>query len=122
MKTYEDGLNESWELAREIICKPDERRKIFGVDVPSAILKNYSALQAIEKVKEYEEIKVGDEVINRYGYKRVVTNTHLNGEITLMDCNGYFFAYSKEEVSDLKKTGRHFQQLKEILKQMKEDE
>lgn len=122
-KTYEDGLNEAWELVREIIYKPDKRRKVFGVDVVSAIIKNFSASEAIDAVKRYEELKVGDEVIDKYGWKRVVTKTHNSGEITTMDYNGDFYEYCKKTVmSDFKKTGRHFSQIEEILKQLEDEE
>lgn len=132
-KTYEDGLNEAWELAREVISSPNSENKSFtwvrenviGSDVALFdIIRNYSASEIIEEIKKYEEeIKVGDEVVNKYGWKRVVTNTHMNGEVTLMDSNGDFYVYCKAEVSDLdlKKTGRHFPQIEDVLKQMQKD-
>lgn len=122
-KTYEDGLNEAWELVRKLIYGESEYERAYSIEDINAIfgkcgylkiLKDYTASEAIKQVKEYEEkqkkIKVGDEVVNKYGWKRVVTNTHINGEVTLMDSNGDFYAYCKEEVSDLdlKKTGGIF--------------
>lgn len=113
-KTYEDGLNEAWELVREIIYKPDKRRKVFGVDVVSAIIKNYSALQAIEKIKEYEKTqeksvyKIGDrvEIIEEHDIVGLpAANVGTIGEVMEIDCvseylvktygkNSMFYYYS----------------------------
>lgn len=129
MKTYEDGLNEAWEAARKIACTTEKGgytltalEQIFNTRSLSDIIDTYTASEAIDAMENYEEIKVGDEVINKYGWKRVVTNTHINGEVTLMDSNGDFYVYCRAEVSDLdlKKTGRHFPQIKEVLKQIKD--
>ena len=130
-KTYEEGLNEAWELAKDIIALPNSENKslimvrynAYADDAALDIIRNHSASEIIKKIKEYEEIKVGDEVIDKYGWKRVVTKTHNSGEITTMDCNGDFYEYCKKAVeNDLKKTGRHFSEIEEVLKQMKENE
>jgi hypothetical protein len=128
-KTYEDGLNEAWEVAREIVCSDgynwSELEDIFERRSTSDILKTNTISEAINKIKKYESkaFKVGDEVVDKYGWKRVVTKTHNSGEITIMDCNGHFNEYCKKAViSDFKKTGRHFPQIEEVLKQMQENE
>lgn len=130
MKKYEDGLNEAWELARKIVCLPKDGGKnvewledTFGTARTDYVLRNYSASEAINAVETYEKLKVGDEIVDKYGWKRVVTKTHNSGEITIMDCNGQFYECCKKAVeSDFKKTGRNFPQIEEVLKQMKEDE
>lgn len=131
MKTYEDGLNEAWEAARKIACLSsddgytmEDLIKIFGLDCVSTIFKKQSANEAVTKIKEYENrIEVGDEVycldIN---YPRVVTcifEVRETGDIKAVS----FASSGKvcvDYVSDLKKTGRHFTQIEEVLKQMKE--
>jgi hypothetical protein len=127
MKTYEDGLNEAWELARKIGgidngYTSGELSDIFGTCSAEYIFDNLTISETMDAIENSERIKVGDEVVNKYGWKRVVTNTHINGEVTLMDSNGNFYTYCKEEVSDLdlKKTGRHFPQIEEMLKQIKD--
>lgn len=130
MKTYEDGLNEAWELARKIVCRETDGGEnikwvedTFGTVRTDIVLRNYSASEAIDAVKSYEKLKVGDEVVDKYGWKRVVTKTYNSGEITVMDCNGESYDYCKKAVmSDFKKTGRHFSQIKEILKQLEDEE
>jgi len=130
-KTYEDGLNEAWELARRIVCLPPDGgatvewlENTFGTGRTDLVLRNFSASEAIDATENYEKLKVGDEVIDKYGWKRVVTKTHNSGEFTIMDCNGVFYECCKKawEMSGFKKTGRHFSQIEEVLKQLKEDE
>lgn len=130
MKTYEDGLNEAWELARKIGgignggYTISELSDIFGTCSSGYIFDNLTVSEAMDAIENSKRIKVGDEVVNKYGWKRVVTNTHINGEVTLMDSNGDFYVYCKAEVSDLdlKKAGRHFPQIEKVLQQLKEED
>lgn len=117
-KTYEDGLIKAWELARDIICEPDKRSKIFGVDVASAILKNYTVMQAIDKVKENKERKIGDEV--EFNSNKGVILEFDEDSTTIMIPSGR--TVNVYEKGIIKKTGRHFPQIEEVLKQLKEDE
>lgn len=95
-KTYEDGLNEAWELARDIITLPNSgnksltwvRHNVFGTDALFDLIMNYSASEIIKKIKEYEEIVVGDEIIDKYGWKSVVTNKDTYNGITIMFSDG----------------------------------
>ncbi len=129
MKTYEDGLNEAWELARKIVCLPVDGggtvewlENTFGSSREDLVFRNYSASEAIDAAETYGKIKVGDEVVDKYGWKKVVTKTHENGAITLMDSDGNFADYYKMEVNNYKKTGRHFSQIEEVLKQLEDEE
>ena len=78
---YQQGLNDAWECAKRIVLTKtdvncpyftlDELIKIFGYCTSQNVLCTYSASEAIEKVKAYEEqqkadaeIKVGDEIKN----------------------------------------------------------
>lgn len=84
-KTYEDGLNDAWELARDIITLPNSgnksltwvRHNVFRTDALFDLIMNYSVSEIIEKIKEYEEIKVGDEVVNVKGKKSVVVQVEV---------------------------------------------
>lgn len=130
MKTYEEGLNEAWELARKIggIDNGDytsgELSDIFGTCSAGYIFDNLTVSEAIDAIENSKRIKVGDEVVSKYGWKRVITNTHINGEVTLMDSNGDFYVYCRAEVNDLdlKKTGWYFPEIAEVLKQLKEED
>lgn len=124
-KTYEDGLNEAWELARYISCTPNEGGKsikwvedVFGCGNRRDVLRNHSASEVINAMENYEKIKVGDEVTDNDGWNGVVTGISPDGEclvVTLQD--GSALRWEKEH---FKKTGRHFPQIAEVLQKMQE--
>lgn len=121
-KTYEDGLNEAWEAARNVVdCEvPFEFWDLASGQSNLAVFKHYSATGAIEKIKEYENrIKVGDEVIDSNGMleKRSVVVRVSGSVITIMEGDGTVSRWEKEH---FKKTGRYFPQVEEVLKQMQE--
>ena len=126
-KAYEDGLNEAWELARYISCTPNEGVKhidwvedVFGCGNRRDVLRKHSASEVIAKIEEYENrIKVGDEVIdsNSISEKKSVVVRVSGSVITIMEGDGTVSRWEKE---GFKKTGRHFSQIEEVLKQMQE--
>lgn len=127
-KTYEDGLNEAWELVRDIIALPNSENKslemvrynAFADDALFDIIRNHSASEIIKKIKEYEEIKIGDEVVDKeeWGIKGVVTET-TERLISIVEEKGNVSRWKKE---NFEKTGRHFSEIEEVLKKMKENE
>lgn len=128
MKTYEDGLNEAWELARYISCTPNEGGKpinwiedVFGCGNRRDVLRKHSASEVIAKIEECENvIKVGDEVTDNDGWQGVVIRICSDGEyLVIMQKDGAALHWKKES---FKKTGRHFPQIEEVLKQMQEGE
>lgn len=69
--------------------------------------------------RQTDEIKVGDEVYDKYNpYPRVVTSINKQDMADLIDARGN--AYS-DSVFCLKKTGRHFPQIAEVLEQMRKE-
>lgn len=121
-KTYEDGLIEAWELARDIILADNTtftrlRKNVFGDDAVFDIIRKYSASEVIKKIREYEEIKVGDEVKWQNGLGVIIEYDGYS--TTVMKPNGTATIVYNETV--LKKTGRHFPQIEEVLKQIQED-
>lgn len=121
-KTYEDGLNEAWEVARKIVCSDgynwSELEGIFERRSTSDILKTNTIYEAIDKIKNYEGIKVGDEVTDDNEWEGVVTWISPLGEyLVILLKDGTALHWDKK---DFKKTGRHFPQIAEVLKQMKE--
>lgn len=118
---YEQGLNDAWECARKIITM-EWKDKHEALNDPSMFLTdmfdNISALEAIEKLRDYEakkdEIKVGDEVIDSNEILFVVTEVHMD-TATVMNCVGHSYQLWK---TGLKKTGRHFP-IEDILEQMR---
>ena len=138
-KGYEAGSNDAWRTAKRIVCSPcnigddsisnDELNQIFHTYNYDDILSQFSPSVAIEKIKMYEEqeeqkkkdeLKVGDEVyILDRNYPYIVTSVDSLGYISFFSQNG---KWGGEHKSKLKKTGRHFPQIAEVLKQMQEVE
>lgn len=61
-RAYEDGMNAAWEVARKLVhprlggYTEEQKQRIFGEYVSSdSILQNYTASEAIAKIKEYED-------------------------------------------------------------------
>ena len=120
---YEKGLNDAWDAARKIVDMYSEvRRKIFGENLIQRIQSIYSASEAIEKIRQYEQrqeeqIQVGDEVATVLG-EAVVVGV---GPVHL----AYVYAEGStgsDKVKNVKKTGRHFPEISEVLKKMREGE
>lgn len=86
-------------------------------------LTEYTYSEAKSKYDEWkrkkEEIRVGDEVIIKSdGVKGVVLDEDLCGEFSVFTENGCCEAYRKIH---FEKTGRHFPEVAELLKKMKEE-
>lgn len=123
MKTYEDGLNEAWEAARKIACDDGyscgELSDIFGSCSASYVIGLLTAPEAIDAIENHEKIKVGDEVKGHSAVGIVLARCY-NDEMTIMWANGSVTIGHKKR--DLTKTGRHFPQIEEVIKQMQEGE
>lgn len=123
---YEQGLNDAWECARKIITM-EWKDKHEALNDPSMFLTdmfdNISALEAIEKLREYEankdKIKVGDEVrLKDLGLIGVVTRlADLEQAACIMFDDG---SATWKSMNGAKKTGRHFP-IKDILEQMRSE-
>lgn len=131
-KAYQRGLNDAWEAARKIsLAKIDggfsweSMNNMFGTDSPSKIYKTFTASEAIEKIRQYEQekeeqIQVGDEVkCIRADWTAIVTKIKEDGHLTLMGNNGAIANGYNEK--DFIKTGRHFPEISEVLRKMKEN-
>ena len=131
MIEYQQGLNDAWEAARKICNEPEDGGlpagavvELFGRNGP---ILGCSAQNAINKIKAYEEqqkadgIKVGDEV-EWEGEKIIVTQTFTPNlqkpQLHGIGSNGC--VYYAILIEDVKKTGRHFPQVVELIKAMKE--
>ena len=63
-KAYQKGLNDAWECARKVHLSIDEDglsievlQRLFGTVGPVNVLRNFSASEAVAKIKEYEDKK-----------------------------------------------------------------
>lgn len=122
---YERGLNEAWELVKRLrTTAPTDIIEIFDKDTTFSVIEELSASEAIEKWKAWEEkneFKVGDEIIYRDGIKGVVVGiSKYNEEISVLS-NEYDVPQLLIK-SHATKTGRHFDDIAEVLKKMKEEE
>ena len=133
---YQEGLFDAWEAARKIgsnsMCSLKEMGFDFGQCVvndynPSwFVVKNYSASECIEKIRQYEHIekirqcddmilfKPGNEVVTTQGVGIVTKVTRTGVELFHKDGST---GYDKFEA--VKKTGRHFPEFVELLAKMK---
>ncbi len=126
-KTYEDGLNEAWEVVKRIGLlyedggfKTNELMEIFGRATICTILKENTLKEAVEKIRAWEnskEIHVGDIVTDSYGNKDVVTGVGGQKEtdtICILRTDGYAGTVYKQELT---KTGRTIN-IESLLKQI----
>ena len=134
------GSEEAWEAARKIGHASQMQLKEMGFEFNSNewlynpswyVVMNYTAAEAIEKIKAYEEkqkaddeIKVGDEVAFHHDDGRpdtvvVVTYIGQDGFIDGMDGRGTQYAHKNP--TKWTKTGRHFD-IEEILDEMKRED
>jgi hypothetical protein len=129
-KTYEDGLNDAWELAKKIVMSTKAKANaytgvdltnIFGDDHTTRILNNLTPQEALAKIEEYEEskaIKVGDVVKSKDSELEFVL-TAINGAIVQgVTRNGDVYNTVRKHVE---KTGRHID-ISSILEQIRENE
>lgn len=124
----QQGLSDAWEAARKI-CAMDSRSRdeVFGAVITGTIMRNNSASECIEKIRQYEQeqkreeeqIQVGDEVIVDSG-KCVVLVVDKNGfPEKLLEPDGYTLTLATDV--KLPKTGRHFPEIAEVLRKMREE-
>lgn len=121
-KAIED---EVWKMARLISydggLKLTDLYECYKCSSIQEVMKNHSYQEAKEKyeawLKKTDEIRVGDEVIDKDVGKAIVIN------IDFELCSTLWLDGSVSEdvpLKDLHKTGRHFDEVEELLKKMKE--
>lgn len=131
---YNRGLNDAWELVRRIENTPEDGgltnlqiEQIFGTCYPPHELYKTFDVEEVkagiekfdEKQKEDAEIKVGDEARDTLNKLGVVTQVLPDNEVCnvcWMQYNGHPYSMPKK---NLTKTGRHFPQIAEVLKEMR---
>ena len=120
----------AWEAARklnEIPYNEEYRNMGFEANVDDwyydYILANYTASEAIQKIREYEEkqkqddvVRVGDEVERKKVPGKLVVQSIDNIYANCMDCDGGQWTLKFE---DIRKTGKHYPEIESILQQMK---
>lgn len=125
---FQNGLNTAWDVAKKIALMDTETSEnatgYFGL---FRIMEHLTPMQAIEKLKAYEEqqkadaeIKVGDEV-EAYSGRAIVFSTSTDKEGKKF-CRYWYPSeerFNMDKTENLKKTGRYFPQVAELLEAMK---
>ena len=130
---YQQGLDDAWEAARTIVRNTSLNDwKSVGVDIgewdgdESEALNRYSVSEVIEILKKMgkpnpDEIKVGDEV-EAYSGRAIVFGTFTDTKGNKF-CRYWYpsdDSFNKNKTENLKRTGRNFPQVAELLEAMKE--
>lgn len=128
---YNRGLADMLEVVKSMrMWTADDLEEVFGLrsigDIfvnlsPSKIVSKYHAFKARIKELEDTEIKLGDEVITKYKDHAVaVRDTYYVGEDREPFVLIWFGTHmSSCRVNELSKTGKHYPQIAEILKEMR---
>jgi hypothetical protein len=127
-EAYQKGLSDAWEAARKIASdNAGQNYSIFGQHFTVEILNTHSASEVIEEIRAYEQaqkekeeqIQVGDEVDAPFGKAIVVNIDSVAKKIWVMYANGRSgFDFFKNAPT---KTGRHFPEIAEVMRKMKEN-
>lgn len=118
-KYYQQGLNDAWEAAKKIsnFDLIENLNECFGTNFVAKVYENYTAAEAISKIKDYEEqkktkkdIKVGDEVINKDRKGIVIDTFSLNFDNNKEQFVVVLFGahVSSLCLKEVEKTGKHF--------------
>lgn len=131
-ENYQKGLDDAWECARKINCtlndggiKYNELYDIFGMINQHIIMHQFSASEALEKIKSYEEeqnkVRVGDEVESYLSRKYIIYKLSDDGKTAYgLDLTGYPVIQNVFIASKAKKTGRHFDEIETMMEKMRE--
>ena len=116
--------DEVWELA-DYMCRMgvQERDLCFGFQLTTEVTANLSYQEAKAKfeawLKQEDEIRVGDEIYSDGDYeKSVVMEIHGDGSVSVYTKNGCI-EHWWNKMHNLKKTGRHFMEVAELLEKMR---
>ena len=128
-KAYQRGLADAWEACRKIGCYEIDggypvgyMLDLFDRDDLPKILSDYTAAEAIEKLKAYEhekeEFHVGDEFENESGKRFVILKMNGTEIDRYIDEEGKTYCMTvKYKV--MRKTGRHFPEIAAVLEKMR---
>ena len=112
--------NEVWELANYMgRMSLTERDLCFGFPLPQEVTMNLSYNEAKSKFEawlEQNEIHIGDEVVDKDGYKGIVTYIECELCDVLWDDGSVTEDNNKKQFF---KTGRHFDEVEELLGKIK---
>lgn len=121
-EAYQRGMEDTWECMKKIIhIVTDQGTMIdmFGCRTFGALLEQYTPVECIEKIRQYEqekEIHVGDEVLYE-DEKGVVIVPEENGHYAAAFTAGGMRICEPDY--KLRKTGKHYPEIVKILQEMR---
>lgn len=115
---YERGLNDAWECVgkMERLLYSDVFSNVFGNTDFYTVVTKMSASEAMTKIKEYEEIHVGDEIIFEDKKYIVVNICKYKDSAVIVNDTDVIVTPTK----NVKKTGRKYS-VAEMLEGLKND-
>lgn len=123
-ESYNKGLNDAWELARNIILPShmggytaDEFKNIFGKNTYMAAMRDFTPQEALAKAKEYEErneIKNGDVIKLKGTTHEAIATRVTETNICFLFRDGSCGSLHAEK--DFEKTGRHYESIDEFMR------
>lgn len=126
---YKRGAEDAWNAALKIVLQEcwggysvDELKEIFKTPSFRDIIETVDCLEAIEKIREHEKrnkFKVGDEVTNGTDTGVVTKIGKTDVALIVLLPDGVVDIYNP---MDWTKTGRHFQQIVDVLGMMNKEE
>lgn len=133
-EAYQNGMDAAWEAAKKIGSNSMCSLKEMGFDFSQCVVrdynpswfvvKNYSAAEAIEKIRQYEqekeEIKVGDEVEGDNECGVVIDSRSENSQVAVLTGNSKVYAWWSK--CAIHKTGRYFPEIAEIIRKINKKE
>ena len=117
-EAYNNGLNDAWECVgkMERLLYSDIFSDVFGNTDFYTVVTKMSASEVMTKIKEYEEIHVGDEIIFE-GKKYIVINIpKYGGDVVIVNETDALVTRAE----NVEKTGRKYP-VAEILEGLKND-
>lgn len=139
-EVYAEGLHDAWAVALKVVLPEKaggkytsaELREIFGVDFDYQCFQKYTPQEVIRKLSDYDEqkkksdqeIRVGDEISFHYDDRPdtviVVTDIYDQaGELHICGMDAQGMRYAGKLAKCWEKTGRHFDQVSQLLDAMK---
>lgn len=130
---YQKGLKDAWEAVNKILeLNTNARIKIFSCASFRNTIAMFSASEAIEKIRQYEQeqeeelgikgyFKNGEEVIDANDTKAVILRVSEDNYCQVYTEKGCIENWHIHTYK-FHKTGRHFPEIAEVLKKMKESE
>lgn len=117
-KAYNNGLNDAWECVgkMERLLYSDVFSNVFGNTDFYTVVTKMSASEAMTKIKEYEEIHVGDEIIFEDKKYIVVNKTKYEDSAVIVNDTNVLVT----PIENVKKTGRKYH-IAEMLDGLKND-